>query len=501
VDLQTRLVQLSNTPVFTVQSSVPSYWRLTSLDTYTGSTWISTGSYRGFHTTLPGSRPLGTREVKEHFVISQLESAWLPSAFNPFRVDGVHGVTYDPASNSLITAEQNSDGLSYTVTSYQYLSTLNAADLRSAPSFSFPSSYTALPNTVPAEVRDLAHRLTAGKTTEYDKALAIQDYLLSPLYSYNLQPPFDGTDNDAISNFLFVTHQGYCQQFAGAYAVLARLAGLPTRLAVGFATGTLQNGVYHVTDAQAHTWPEVYFGSQYGWIPFEPTPGFSAPGTSGYENSVGSSGAKQPSASLTTRPSTPSTTIGPKSGIKPHGTTPTTLASSGAASLTSRGPGPGWLAVLAVIGAAAVWVGFNIGWRRLRWARRRRRSRSEGAAAEVLANWAEADEVMTWVGLGRHPSETFDEYARRVSDRIVWMSTEEALPRAVTRLAALAELAAFAPTVAAGAPNEARSLAVNIRQGFFRSASIRRRLVWAFVPRPGYRTQEPTRDHRPAPAL
>jgi hypothetical protein len=105
----------------------------------------------------------------------------------------------------------------------------------------------------------------------------------------------------------------------------------------------------------------------------------------------------------------------------------------------------------------------------------------------VLASWEDADEVMTWVGLGRRPSETFDEYARRARERIAWMSTDDALPTALTRLAALAGVAAFAPSVPADAPDEARSLAGSIRDGIFRAASFRRRLVWAFVPRPGYR--------------
>src|SRR5438270_510308 len=85
---------------------------------------------------------------------------------------------------------------------------------------------------------------------------------------------------------------------------------------------------------------------------------------------------------------------------------------------------------------------FPPGWR---WAWRRRRSRPLGQEAEVLARWAGADEVLSWVGLGRQPSETFDEYASRVSERIGWVATDEGLPDAVRRLAGLARQAAFAP--------------------------------------------------------
>ena len=35
---------------------------------------------------------------------------------------------------------------------------------------------------------------------------------------------------------------GYCQQFAGAMALLLRMGGVPARVATGFTTGTLQPG-------------------------------------------------------------------------------------------------------------------------------------------------------------------------------------------------------------------------------------------------------------------
>ena len=59
--------------------------------------------------------------------------------------------------------------------------------------------------------------------------------------------------------------------------MLARLAGLPVRFATGYAVGHW-NEVEHlwsVTEAEAHSWPEVYF-PDYGWIPFEPTAGRAA---------------------------------------------------------------------------------------------------------------------------------------------------------------------------------------------------------------------------------
>ncbi|MST35017.1 hypothetical protein GHK86_20090, partial [Acidimicrobiaceae bacterium USS-CC1] len=96
--------------------------------------------------------------------------------------------------------------------------------------------------------------------------------------TYSLHPPVDGSGIGAIETFLFSTRTGYCQQFAGSYAVLARSIGLPTRLAVGFTTGRrIGPHRYQVTDADVHTWPEVWF-PRYGWVPFEPTKGVPGAG-------------------------------------------------------------------------------------------------------------------------------------------------------------------------------------------------------------------------------
>ena len=190
-------------PVFTVQSSVASYWRLTSLDTFTGQDWISTNSYRSFGQRLPGSQavPPGTRIVHQQFTIEQLDSVWLPDAFTPVAVTGVSNVNYDPSSGSLITSHSTSDGLTYSVDSYQYLSTLDVAQLQAAPAVSITKSlhrYLELPSSVPADVYALARSITAGQTTEYAKAVALQNFFLSPAFTYSLNPPDDGYGIDAL---------------------------------------------------------------------------------------------------------------------------------------------------------------------------------------------------------------------------------------------------------------------------------------------------------------
>ncbi len=68
--------------------------------------------------------------------------------------------------------------------------------------------------------------------------------------------------------------EGYCNYFATAFTLLARAQGIPARFVQGFCVptkGRLETKVY---SDMAHAWPEVYL-EDIGWIPFEPTPGYS----------------------------------------------------------------------------------------------------------------------------------------------------------------------------------------------------------------------------------
>ena len=491
VDLHTRLVNFSDVGVFTVQSSVASYWRLTSLDTFTGQAWISTNSYRSFSGRLPGvgAKPAGTRTVTERFHIQSLESVWLPAAFTPLSVKGVRGVNYDPASSSLITSHRTSDGLDYSVTSYQYLSTLDPALLRGAAPVRVDQAtqrYLQLPPSVPQSVYALARSITAGKSSEYDKAVALQSFFLGPSFSYSLDPPADGFGIDALTTFLFDTRTGYCQQFAGAYAVLARAVGLPTRLAVGFTPGTDVGGSFQVLDADAHTWPEVYFGPKYGWLPFEPTKSFSDPSASSYAGNAGGGGSNSPSGS-DVLPIAPkgSATTSPQS-TQPTGPAPTVAKGSAGALVTPSSGANGWTVMLVILLLIAAWVALNAGARRARWALRRRRHRADPGAT-VLSHWKDTAEVLSWWGVHRSPGDTDAEFARRAAF-VLRSSLGEPSPwvaNGVRRLAALASEATFAPTLTATAPAEASMVSAEIRQRLFRKASARRLLLWAFTPRPG----------------
>lgn len=417
---------------------------------------------------------------------------WLPDAFTPLSVTGVKHVSYDPVSDSLITPKSTSDGLDYTVESYQYLSALNATTLENAPAVPITSAlerYVQLPTNIPASVQALAERIIAGQTSEYGKALALQNFFISPSsgFTYSLNPPDDGYGISSLVNFLFSTKSGFCQQFAGAYAVLARAVGLPTRLAVGFSTGTKSGNSYQVTDADAHAWPEVYFGPTLGWLPFEPTKGFSDPVAHGYAPSSGASSATGPQSSAGTQsprnPSGTATTV--PNGAAP--VTPTTVASGAASGGTSRNrhSNAPWLVVLALVFLLIAWVAFVVGGRRARWHIRRWRCRHDQAGL-ALAAWEEVTEVLNWLGAHRFPGETNEEFATRAAELVAFRLRESSGSQGgrIKRMARMATEASFAPTVRPQLGDDALAVAKELRRMLLRSAGSRQRLTWLLVPRP-----------------
>ncbi len=130
-----------------------------------------------------------------------------------------------------------------------------------------------LPDTITDRTRELAAELTEGLDSPFLKAQSIERYLRQ--YEYDLdvnEPP--GNVDDLADYFLFELRRGYCDYYTTAFIILARLAGLPARFASGYASGSWDpvNGTWVITEAEAHSWPEVFF-PEYGWIPFEPTAG------------------------------------------------------------------------------------------------------------------------------------------------------------------------------------------------------------------------------------
>ena len=138
--------------------------------------------------------------------------------------------------------------------------------------------YLQLPSSLPQRVRDLAAELTRDADNPYDKADAIQSYLRGDDFEYSQKIDAPPAETDGVDHFLFETRTGYSDYFASSMAVLLRVAGVPARLAAGYAPGEYDplSAQYFVRDTDSHAWVQVYF-PDYGWIDFEPTPAWDLP--------------------------------------------------------------------------------------------------------------------------------------------------------------------------------------------------------------------------------
>jgi protein-glutamine gamma-glutamyltransferase len=131
--------------------------------------------------------------------------------------------------------------------------------------------YLQVPPEITPATRALALRITAGATSDHDKAIRLRDWLHANLaYTTDLRDP---RGREPIDYFLFERRAGHCEYFASAYAILGRIAGLRTRSVNGFLGGEWNeyDGYVAVRAGDAHSWTEVYFEG-HGWITFDATP-------------------------------------------------------------------------------------------------------------------------------------------------------------------------------------------------------------------------------------
>ncbi|HEX7589082.1 MAG TPA: transglutaminaseTgpA domain-containing protein [Anaerolineae bacterium] len=277
-------VQLGQRPVMDVQSEAGRYWRATVYDKYTGIGWISTHldsvNLSANDPRLDNSRELMRVQVTQTVKIFLPDQNILYAAAQPVRFDLPTEVRFGRPPQSAATdlfdltlARSRSplrEGATYHVASM--LSVADEDSLRSAsiqPSEWISATYLQLPDNLPARVRSLAQSITEPYSNPYDQAAAIEAYLRTKI-KYNDQVSAPPPGRDGVDYVLFDRPEGYCNYYASAMAVLLRSIGIPARVAAGYTLGDYRDGVFHVVEANAHSWPEVYFAG-YGWIEFEPT--------------------------------------------------------------------------------------------------------------------------------------------------------------------------------------------------------------------------------------
>ena len=262
------------------------------------------------------------------------------------------------------------------------------------------------------EVVNLTQLVTAGATTAFDKAEALQSWFTNPAngFTYSLDVP-PGDSGDLLVDFLN-KRQGFCEQYASAMAVMLRAADVPARVAVGFTQGVKDSdGTYLVSSNDAHAWVEVRFNDA-GWVRFDPTPlGGGQGGQQGFTDATATPTAAPTSAGQGTTGGSVPDELRPSPGGA--GSAPGQNNTAGASSKADSGVSTTlwWLLAIVLVFAAAAAGPTVVRNRR----RTRRRSLAEagepGAAAAV---WSEVEDLAVDHGIALNSAES----ARAVANRL-----------------------------------------------------------------------------------
>jgi protein-glutamine gamma-glutamyltransferase len=118
-------------------------------------------------------------------------------------------------------------------------------------------------------IYELAKLIAGGSRDPYDFAVRVQARLRRD--NTYTETPRDPGRLAPLDAFMFRDHQGYCQHFSGAMALMLRMGGVPARVATGFSPGSKDGDEFVARDLDAHSWVEVYF-PHIGWVTFDPTP-------------------------------------------------------------------------------------------------------------------------------------------------------------------------------------------------------------------------------------
>ena len=450
VDIRGRLVNQAETLMFSVRSDERSYWRLTSLDQFDGQVWTSRADYAARPTQLPSLFQSGSsvQESVQQFSIEQLGAVWLPAAFEPRSVESaIAEISYEPSSSTLIVGRSllSSNGLSYTVSSAlprfdpEMLKTIP----HDAPASSPVDSYTALPSDFSPQVRALAEQLAAGAESSYEQALALQNFFRRGNFTYDASAAA-GHSGNRIEEFLSI-RQGYCEQFAGTFAAMARSLGLPARVAVGFTVGEADPddpGLFLVRGKHAHAWPEVYLEGV-GWVAFEPTPGRGAPGAQNYTGLAESQAIGGPE--LAPPEEDPAIDLGSeldRSNVFEDFLLPELedFGDAQAAASPDGGGGMTWRTWAAILAPSLIALLILL----IPWFKQIRKKRRfmglSGNRGKIRLLWAETVEALAQIGLTPRPDETYAEFSRRAIEQVPLHSPD------LRQLGELAAAAAFAPS-------------------------------------------------------
>ena len=304
--------------------------RWVSLDGYDGTAWTTDEAYVVAGPRLPdgpeGDQGVTTRDVSTRVAVGTLPGPWLPA---PDRATAVRDLTVKvaPASGDLVGTAVGTAGSVYAVDST--LRDLDDEWVKVAGAGDDPAldGLRTVPEDLPENLGATADEAVAGATSDIQRLLLLEQWMRKNL-TYD-PAALPGHSAKTLGDFVAPEQAGTMEQFAAAYAVMARHLGYASRVTVGFTPGTaaddparvapvdgavavdstplttdpdlaeptrlLGGAGVEVTTRDVLVYPEVWLGDL-GWRPFYPVP---VPGASTDQEIVQGLGAQPDDIDLT----------------------------------------------------------------------------------------------------------------------------------------------------------------------------------------------------------
>ncbi|MBK39566.1 MAG: hypothetical protein CMB50_05015 [Euryarchaeota archaeon] len=299
--IQNEIVFYANNTTFGVDETLDRFWRVHTYDAYTGAAYgknatnqIWTAMPQGFANEQWIANN-SFHNSTESWSIEHVNPILSANAPLPYATTGVMGWadTLANLSHGNITHDikvEDAGLVAMFVDAPEIWYDTSELDLSIAYAgagtyaMDLPSEFTD-PTHPFSEVRNITDAVIsdAGAISAYDKAVAIQDFLLNGNSTTEYLRNYDGSGlpigEDLTFHLVVAAKEGRCTEFSTAFTTMLRLAGLPARKVTGYHGGYWNGQGYTVAGVHSDSWAEVHLQTSpagnsldMGWIPLDPCP-------------------------------------------------------------------------------------------------------------------------------------------------------------------------------------------------------------------------------------
>ncbi|MCU7795838.1 MAG: DUF3488 and transglutaminase-like domain-containing protein [Candidatus Thiodiazotropha sp. (ex Myrtea spinifera)] len=157
-----------------------------------------------------------------------------------------------------VTRPKQYDGLSFT------------RHLTSPPTEALRQRALRLGEGITERQQNLVSTWRAASSSDKDMVERALQHFYEREFVYTLNPP--RYLKNPVDQFLFEGREGFCEHYATAFTQLMRLAGIPSRMVIGYQGGEHNDlgDYYTIRQYDAHAWSEVWLEGE-GWKRVDPT--------------------------------------------------------------------------------------------------------------------------------------------------------------------------------------------------------------------------------------